>query len=265
MLLQRQSLRAQQPSADAFCHSTANPSPATDLFSHTSCTSWPLGLPCCDVIILRHGLAHEVTVTHIAGLEVHLVRVQGLHQLQAGDMAELAGAPHRHRVGVVSPFSVHVPGWWPLRTAASPNRGCVTSLQPGTGLAVAPRERRGAVGEAGHASRVGIIAVVTSHLQGAAERVDSPDLVLSPATLCPVHSLGCPSVGPSKYMFLCYRVSQAVKGTMILLGTQRTDPSVSLSCECGQCLILFWGHFLVNSPKKESNLAGPLFPISETG
>lgn len=150
--------------------------------SHTSCASRPLCLPRRDIIILRHGLAHEVTVAHVAGLEVHLVRVQGLHQLQSRDMAELAGAPHRHRVGVVCPLPVHVPGWGPLGTAAAPNRGCVASLQPGTGLPVAPRERRGAVGEAGHTSRVGIITVVTGHLQGAEERADSTELVLRPST-----------------------------------------------------------------------------------
>lgn len=161
-----------------------------------------LCLPCRDVIILCHGFAHEVTVTHVAGLEVHLIGVQGLHQLQARDVAELARAPHRHRVGVVCPFPMHVPGWRPLRATAAPNRGCITSLQPGTGLAVAPGERRRAVGEAGYTSRVSIVTVVTSHLQGAVERADGIGLVFSPTSLCPVPSLGCPSVEASKCMFL---------------------------------------------------------------
>lgn len=190
--------------------------------SRTSCPPPPRCLPCCDVIILRHGLAHEVTVTHVAGLEVHLIRVQGLHQLQAGDVAELARAPHRHRVGVVCAFPMHVPGRRPLGAAAPPNRRCIASLQPGAGLAIAPGERRGAVGEAGHTSRVGIIAVVTSHLQGAVEKADDIDLVLSPATLCLVPSLGCPSVGASKCMSLVIGYLDC-QGTMSLCGQVRNS------------------------------------------
>lgn len=54
--------------------------------------------------------------------------------------------------------------------------------------------------------------------------------------------------------------------SMILLSTQGMDPILSLSCKCGQCLICFLViFFLVNGPKKEINLAGPVFPISEMG
>lgn len=70
-------------------------------------------------------------------------------------MAETAGAASGHRVrGVLGR------GLGARQIAAASGGRRIAGLQTRTGLAVAPGERRGAVGEAGDATRVGFVAVV---------------------------------------------------------------------------------------------------------
>lgn len=105
------------------------------------------------VVVFRQALPEKVAVAQVTGLEVAVV--QPFDELDARRAAEAAGAAGRHRLGrVLRPC-----GLAPLVAGARGGRG-VARLEPRAGLAVAPGERRGAVGQAGHAAGVGVVAVV---------------------------------------------------------------------------------------------------------
>lgn len=120
-------------------------------------------LPICKVVvvIVRHALPKEVTVTQVTGLEV--TGVQAFHELDAWRAAEVAAS--RHGVGRVL--------WSGLAALVSPcGRRSVARLESRAGLALAPGEGWRAVGETGDAASVGLVTVIAhvAAVQTAGER-----------------------------------------------------------------------------------------------
>lgn len=107
--------------------------------------------PICQVVvvIIRQTLPKEVAVTQVTGLEV--IGVQAFNELDARRAAEVAS--RWHCVGCVLCRG--------LAALVSPSGGRgIAGLKARARLAVAPGERRRAVGEAGHAASVGLITIV---------------------------------------------------------------------------------------------------------
>ena len=111
----------------------------------------------------------QVAVAKVTGLEVGVVEALDELDARGGAAAQAGGgAPGGRRVGP-APARGHAP-----LVHAARRGGGVARLQPWRGLAVAPGQRRGAVGQAGHAAGGGVVAVVArrARLQAAGEGRD---------------------------------------------------------------------------------------------
>lgn len=126
-------------------------------------TNWKpfwMFLPVCKVVvvIVRQALPQKVAVTQVTGLEV--ISIQAF---DARGAAEVAAGGH----GVGRELGTGLAALVPPR-----GRRSVARLESRAGLAVAPGEGRGAVGQTGHAASVGLVTVVAhvAAVQTAGER-----------------------------------------------------------------------------------------------